>query len=122
MTIAIICGGRYHEPFPAAHVAWLDRLHEQLVFSGIVEGGGQRYDKDRRLWLGADYHARKWAESRGIDTVTFWANWKKYGKSAGPRRNTRPAAYLTMMRETYGEKLAGGGFDGGSGTRDMLEK
>jgi hypothetical protein len=43
----------------------------------IIEGGAP----------GADTEARYVALDLGFDVVTVWANWEKYGKSAGPRRN-----------------------------------
>jgi len=36
---------------------------------------------------GADTLAKEWAEEREIIIMPFPANWKKYGRSAGPIRN-----------------------------------
>ena len=36
---------------------------------------------------GADWIANEVAHSLNLDVVRFPANWNKYGKSAGPRRN-----------------------------------
>ena len=43
----------------------------------IIEGGAE----------GADRVARSVGLAYGFDVVTVWANWEKYGKAAGPRRN-----------------------------------
>lgn len=43
----------------------------------IIEGGAE----------GADSVARSVALKLGYDVITVWANWEKYGKPAGPRRN-----------------------------------
>lgn len=45
-----------------------------------VHGQGSQY-------TGADYHAWKWAEHNWYERQTVCAEWKRYGKSAGPRRN-----------------------------------
>jgi len=55
------------------------RLYELPSNTIIVEGGCD----------GADTIARKIALSLGLEVVTFWAAWKKYGLSAGPRRNIK---------------------------------
>lgn len=51
----------------------------------IVNGGAR----------GADSLGAKYAESKGIDVINFPANWDKYGKSAGYRRNEEMAKYAT---------------------------
>lgn len=43
----------------------------------IVEGGA----------MGVDRLARLWARQHGIPVVTVEANWKQFGRAAGPRRN-----------------------------------
>ena len=71
----IICGDRY----------WLNqeiirnrlaKLPKDVI---IVEGGCE----------GADLLSRKIALDIGLEVVEFPAAWKKYGLSAGPRRNIR---------------------------------
>ena len=39
--------------------------------------------------IGADKQSRIFAEKRGIQVLQFPADWKKYGKGAGPIRNTQ---------------------------------
>jgi hypothetical protein len=62
---------------------------------------------------GADAFADRWGNERGIRVDRYAADWKRFGKSAGPRRNSamiaaRPDAVVA--------------FEGGDGTRDMVSK
>lgn len=50
----------------------------------IVEGGA----------TGVDSMAREWAEARGIAVIEIRADWKKYGRAAGPKRNDAMTAYI----------------------------
>lgn len=43
----------------------------------IISGGAR----------GADFLSEKWAKENNIETLIFYPNWKKYGKSAGFIRN-----------------------------------
>ena len=106
MTIAILCGGRDHGPFTTAHLHWLATLHTRLCFTQIIEGGAG----------GADKQGYAWAEAHGIDTVTFWANWTRDEKRAGPIRNQQMLDYLLAQPE-QGIVIA---FAGGRGTADMV--
>ncbi len=36
---------------------------------------------------GADFLAEQWAKDHGFTTEKYPANWTKYGRSAGPKRN-----------------------------------
>ena len=38
---------------------------------------------------GADWEASEFAKRQGIDVKVYHAHWKKFGKFAGPERNTR---------------------------------
>ena len=50
----------------------------------IVEGGAQ----------GVDSMARQWAEARDINVVEIKADWKKYGRAAGPKRNDEMTKFV----------------------------
>jgi hypothetical protein len=64
---------------------------DALVFAGlsdvsiseVVSGGAN----------GADRAGEKWARFASIKVVKFPANWDKYGKSAGYKRNVQMAEY-----------------------------
>ena len=59
---------------------WVIRERLQEVHPHMVVEGGQ---------TGADTIARVIASALGADVVTYWANWKRYGRAAGPMRNQR---------------------------------
>lgn len=127
MTRVLVCGGRWYgmarrtdeagNPLPdevlaaerrraeremarLCHV--LDAAVERLGLDHIIEGGA----------LGADRCAMIWAEVQGIPVTTFSAEWKKYGKAAGPIRNKR------MLDEGRPDYVIA--FPGGDGTADMV--
>jgi hypothetical protein len=62
---------------------------------------------------GVDYFAGMWASARGVDVHTEYAQWKTFGRSAGPRRN---AEMLLMKPDTVIAFLTGSG----PGTRNMI--
>ena len=43
---------------------------------------------------GVDRLGERWAYENGITVIKFPANWIKYGKSAGPRRNLEMGRYV----------------------------
>lgn len=122
MTSVIICGDRRHTPFTPAHLEWLTVLRERLAIDEVIEGGAQYWDQDRQCWLGADYHARAWAKGCGIDARTFWANWERHGKAAGPLRNEQMCAYLVERRLWQKKHVSVIAFNGGGGTSDMVRR
>jgi hypothetical protein len=56
----------------------------------IVEGGAK----------GVDTLAREYAEKNGIAYVEMKADWKKYGRAAGPKRNEAMTKYIFDMNGT----------------------
>lgn len=73
MKLAIIGSRGFND------VNLLNETLNPLVFQiDLVISGGAR---------GADKMGEEWAERHGIDTLIFPAEWDKYGKSAGFRRN-----------------------------------
>jgi hypothetical protein len=99
----LICGGRdFHNPKLVK--AELDRLHGERKFSLVITGAAS----------GADQSADAWAQSRCLDRVIFPANWRGFGKGAGPRRNA-------IMLEIGNPALVVA-FPGGRGTADMVAK
>ena len=62
---------------------------------------------------GADGLAEAWATARSVPVERYPAAWKRYGRSAGPRRNT------IMVLKVSDLCVA---FPGGRGTKDMVRK
>lgn len=98
----LVCGGRDYD----------DWLHVNVTLSGmdppithLAEGGAP----------GADYLAAQWAERHPeVLHYTFPADWGRYGRGAGPRRNA------TMLAEFEPDLVVA--FPGGRGTTDMTRK
>ena len=93
----LVCGGRY---FQDVSLLWrhLDQLHAKSPITCVIEGGS---DAVAGEYYGADYWARMWAQARGINSVTCWADWDQFGRWAGPKRNKE-------MLERYGPGLGAG--------------
>jgi hypothetical protein len=95
----IVCGGRDYAD--ADHVARV--LMELPSDWTLVHGDG----------TGADTLAANWWRRHGRPVEAHPANWTKYGKSAGPRRNQE-------MADAGAEFLWA--FPGGRGTADMTKR
>ncbi len=94
----IIAGGRdYH--FTAQDIARLDALHAETPVSEVVSGAAP----------GADRCGELWAISKALPIKQFPADWVKHGRSAGPKRNAKMAAYADAVAL----------FPGGKGTASM---
>lgn len=62
---------------------------------------------------GADTLGERYAQERGYKLTLFPAEWKQFGKSAGPRRNLQMAEYANALLAYW---------DGESkGTKNMIE-
>lgn len=94
----LVCGGRNYTDYEQLYTV-LDKLPN---FTELVEGGAR----------GADHLAGQYADSRGVDHITMWANWKAYGKSAGFKRNSK------MLGSKPDLVVA---FPGGAGTANMIK-
>lgn len=98
----IVCGGR---DFPSPAQVWqdLDRLHAQLGFTELMQGGA----------TGVDQFAKEWAGTKPeIKRFVCKADWS-LGKRAGPLRNAR-------MLEWKPDLVVA--FPGGRGTDDMVHR
>lgn len=104
MRKMLVCGGREFsdKDFLAKT---LDSVLAKCGGVHYVVTGGAR---------GADSLAYEWAKRGGIQTVLCEANWDKFGKWAGYRRN---AAMLGLLSD--GDIVVG--FPGGKGTQMMLD-
>lgn len=98
----IICGGRDFTDQTRAY-KWLDLINDNRPITHVIEGGAR----------GADRIGREWAISRRIPYTTVNAEWDKYGKSAGYKRNKR-------MRDEF-QPDAVLALPGGVGTRMMID-
>ena len=99
----IVCGGRNYKD--AAKVASaLDAAHRKKPITAIIQGGAD----------GADRLAAEWAWDHEIPVGTFNADWKAYGRKAGPIRNA------AMIAESRPDGVIA--FPGGTGTADMIKQ
>jgi len=90
----LICGGRDFTD-EASGFAFLDQIAAERQIAVVIEGGAR----------GGDAIGRAWAEARGIEVVTFFADWAGLGRKAGPIRNH---AMLTDGKPTLVAALPGG--------------
>ena len=99
----LVCGGRNYTDKDALFLA-LDRLHAEYRFTCLIHGAAH----------GADDLADRWATSREVCIERYAANWKTYGRAAGPVRNQR------MLKEGRPELVIA--FQGGRGTENMIRQ
>ena len=99
----LVCGGR---DFTDAMCVFntLDDLHAKFGFSSLLHGQA----------VGADQLAFMWASQKGLITTGFPAEWSKFGKSAGPKRNQE------MLDVGKPDLVVA--FPGGKGTADMVRR
>lgn len=96
----LVCGGRHYSDHDKVwHI--LDGIHAKQPITCIIDG--------RCAVGGADLHAQRWAEARGIENIGF----PKKGR-AGPSRNDR------MLAE--GQPTHCLAFPGGRERADMVQK
>ena len=116
MTRVLVCGGRDYgtrmteEGYVVKNQFEIDRLNTVLdtllaEFGDLVIIQGEA--------KGADSLARDWAYRNRVMTLSFPADWKQYGKSAGYQRNTQ------MLEEGKPDLVVA--FPGGRGTEMMCE-
>ena len=102
----LVCGGRSYNNKDRVNFI-LDTF--KALYPGnlqIIQGGAK----------GADKLAFFWARENNIPTITFRADWKTYGKSAGFIRNREMLDYLKNYKDTMVVV-----FPGGNGTAHMKE-
>lgn len=100
MSVVLVCGGRDYEDNEQVNFI-LSFHHAEVPIELLIEGGAR----------GADTHANYWATDRGIHVAQVKANWNKYGRAAGWKRN---AAMLLLKPDFV---IA---FPGGAGTASMV--
>jgi hypothetical protein len=100
MTRIIIAGGRDFKD-TEEHKQWLLIKLLELKVTEVVCG----------MARGADLFGKKVAEENNIIVKKFPADWKKYGNSAGYKRNVQMAEYADICIL----------FPGGKGTKHMKD-
>ncbi|MCD0459157.1 SLOG family protein [Roseiconus lacunae] len=95
----IVAGGRDYQ-FTEQDYAFLDWFADEI--SEIVCGGA----------TGADECGKQWAIRNSVPVKMFKADWKTYGKAAGPIRNGQMAEYADALIL----------FPGGRGTDSMHQR
>jgi hypothetical protein len=99
----LVCGGRDYSDRGAVFAA-LDRLKHERGVACVIHGDAS----------GADYLAGEWAEGEDIPVLRFPADWQRYGRAAGPKRNA--------MMLVGGKPDGVVAFPGGRGTADMVRQ
>lgn len=102
---ALVCGGREYYNLKKVYEI-LNNSLAYFKFTRIVNGGA----------TGADTLSSSWADENGIEKQEYKAEWSKYGKAAGPKRNT------FMLTEEEKRIICGIVFPGDNGTADMATK
>lgn len=86
----------------------LEALREEYLEIEIVSGHAN----------GADKLAEEYAKRLGLELKVFPADWKKYGRAAGPIKNKEMLEYILE-----GDPIVVAFWDGQSrGTKDMISK
>lgn len=101
--IVLVTGGRAYKKRETVFTA-LSRVHTSTPITLLVHGGAR----------GADQYAAQWAVANGVPVKMYAADWDKYGRPAGTRRNA------IMLAEAKPDLLVA--FPGGTGTADMVRR
>lgn len=97
----LVCGGRdYTNKVQFNRIMKL--VEDKIVVDMIIQGGAK----------GADLLALEWAGKKMISCLNVPADWKKFGKSAGYKRNAKMLTYEPDMIIA---------FPGGVGTAMMMK-
>ena len=113
----LICGGRNYDPAMVIIKLSKDNFLENIIRDEfdlawedyknditIIQGGAK----------GADLGGKQFADYFGFNIEEYKADWKKYGKAAGPIRNKQ------MIDEGKPDLVIA--FPGGSGTMNMIKQ
>lgn len=107
MRYLLIAGSRNFEDRETFNRVTDENIDGDHRFTVIVEGGAS----------GADTLAREYALERGMNYKEFKADWKRYGRAAGPKRNDE---MIVFIKEKNGVALYF--WDGKSkGTKQCIE-
>jgi hypothetical protein len=103
MTIGVAVSGSRHLQDVGVVSRALDRICAEEVIVGDCP-------------TGADYFAREWCAWRGVRCHVIRADWRTYGKAAGPRRNLR----LVRKARELGAQFLLAFPRGGPGTQNAI--
>ena len=108
MTLRVlVCGGRYYTDRDHIHNTLCALDASRGPITCVIHGAASGADTEAMIWV------QMMAESgRDIKHAPFAAEWYKYGRSAGMRRNER------MLREGKPNLVVA--FPGGAGTKGMV--
>lgn len=88
----VVCGSRNFENYPLLRKVMGDVVAhvcaEHPAAEIIIVSGGAR---------GADMLGEKFAAESGLSVERFPANWRRFGRGAGPRRNAQMAAVASLV-------------------------
>ena len=110
----LVCGGRYYDDY-AMMASVLDRETRNYEFEEVRIITGTELDPKipfERIF-GADLLAVYWARAHNVRCLIVEPDWDKYGRAAGPRRNSE------MLKKSPDMVIA---FPGGDGTADTVRK
>jgi len=96
----IVAGGRDFSDYNLVKKTLLG-IHSTSPITLLVQGGA----------TGADFLGKRFANEYGIPCIEYPADWKRYGKSAGPKRNAQMAEHPGIECVIL--------FPGGRGTQHM---
>lgn len=112
----LVCGGRDYKNRKQAYRV-LDKIHQRYPITLLIHGAQKTWcnpleKKQLKVdFYGADSIAGEWAKKRGVKQKPVPAEWNKYGKAAGFKRNSE------MASMNPDKCLA---FPGGDGTKMMI--
>jgi len=103
----LVCGSRYYSDCKKIFDV-INSLKEKYKDITIIEGGAP----------GADELAKKACMEIGIEVKEYKADWKRYGRAAGPKRNQ-----LMLDSENPGLVIAfHENIESSKGTKDMVRR
>ena len=104
--ICLVTGDRNYL-YPSIIYNVLKEYRDNRGLKRIIAGGAH----------GADRQAANAAKKLGIEVVEVFADWEKYGKGAGMRRNSEMLTYKPDVVLVFHEDLSSS-----KGTKDMVNK
>lgn len=123
--IVVVTGGRDYDDRERVSAA-LERLHAEAPIEALLHGAcGATWPRVLGPELtGADRWAHEWATDRlPADKLNALpANWERYGKSAGPRRNGHMIEFAGQLSRWDERRVLVLACPGGAGTADCVRQ